>query len=648
MPAEGPSWLSCCRTAVQIQQNIEDGGTVGTVDEVKQRLNIVEVISAYVPLKKAGRNYKGLCPFHSEKTPSFVVFPDSQRWHCFGACGTGGDVINFVMRRENLPFPDALKMLAARAGVELTPPTPAQEAQAEERRRLWEVNRQAADYYHHLLMESPEAADARSYLARRGLRNETLRAFQVGYARDEWQALGDYLRAQSWREADLLSAGLVIERDSGGTYDRFRGRIVYPIRDARGHVCGFGARVLDDSLPKYLNSPQTQVFDKGSVLYGIDLAREAIRRAETAVLVEGYMDVLQAHQAGFKNVIAAMGTALSQEQLAILKPVTRRLVLALDPDVAGDRATLRGLEVAKEALDSRVVPVPTARGLIRYETELDAELRILTLPEGRDPDEVILEDPEKWQRLVDESLPIMDYYFMALTADLDLSSAKDKDKAVQALLPLIAEIPSGVERAHYLQRLAALVRTDERVLAGQLERATRRRRGRPAPDEVPAAGLDLETYLLYLVGMHPELVQTVEEWADELFVEAENAAVFGLLRETGGAEPFWSREGLLAELDETLRGHIESLVEAYGRGPDVSQECAREVVETVALRLQRERLKQRDRDLQGMIQAALEEDDTDAVAQCIGAVNEVAERLRQIAAREQRRSLAGRRTARES
>jgi len=333
---------------------------VGAVEDVKQRLNIVEVISAYVPLKKAGRNYKGLCPFHNEKTPSFVVFPDTQRWHCFGACGSGGDVINFVMRREGLPFVEALKMLAARVGVELTPPTPAQEAEAEERRRLWDVNRLAAEYFHRLLMESDEAAQARSYLAGRGLQAETLRAFQVGYARDTWQALSDYLGSQGWREADLTKAGLVSERESGGSYDRFRGRIVYPIRDARGHVCGFGGRVLDDSLPKYLNSPQTPVFDKGGVLYGIDLAREMIRRSETAVLVEGYMDVLMAHQAGFRNVVGAMGTALSEAQIAILKPLTKRLVLALDPDVAGDKATLRGLEVAKEALDARVVPVPTA------------------------------------------------------------------------------------------------------------------------------------------------------------------------------------------------------------------------------------------------------------------------------------------------
>jgi len=620
---------------------------VGAVEDVKQRLNIVEVISAYVPLKKAGRNYKGLCPFHNEKTPSFVVFPDTQRWHCFGACGSGGDVINFVMRREGLPFVEALKMLAARVGVELTPPTPAQEAEAEERRRLWDVNRLAAEYFHRLLMESDEAAQARSYLAGRGLQAETLRAFQVGYARDTWQALSDYLGSQGWREADLTKAGLVSERESGGSYDRFRGRIVYPIRDARGHVCGFGGRVLDDSLPKYLNSPQTPVFDKGGVLYGIDLAREMIRRSETAVLVEGYMDVLMAHQAGFRNVVGAMGTALSEAQIAILKPLTKRLVLALDPDVAGDKATLRGLEVAKEALDARVVPVPTARGLIRYERELDAELRIITLPDGHDPDEVIRDDPARWEQLLAEALPLMDYYFRALTADLDLSQAKDKAAAVEALLPLIGELANGVERAHYVQRLAAMVRTDERVLARQMQQVVRRRRGLAALDEPPATELDLETYALYLVGLYPELVEAVESRSSALFVEAENAAVFALLREAGGAEPLWPQEGFLAGLDSALREHVGALVAQHSPRPPVTREEARQVLEAVALRVERERLRQRDRDLQALIQAAVEEGDGDAVTRYAGAVNDVAERLGQLAAEERARMQAGRRTARE-
>ncbi len=619
---------------------------MSAVDEVKQRLDIVQVISAYVPLKKAGRNYKGLCPFHSERTPSFIVFPDSQRWHCFGACGTGGDVVSFVMKRENLSFGEALKLLAARAGVQLQPPTPQQEAEADERRRLWDLNRQAAEYFHRLLVESSEAATARAYLEKRGLRPETLRAFQVGYARDDWQALGSHLKAMGWREEELLRAGLVIEREDGsGTYDRFRGRIIFPIRDARGRVCGFGGRVLGQSEPKYLNTPQTPVFDKGSVLFGIDLAREAIRRAETAVLVEGYMDVLMAHQAGFRNVVATMGTALSREQLAVLKPLVRRVVLALDPDVAGDRATLRGLEVARESLETRVVPVPTARGLIRYETELDAELRILSLPEGRDPDEVIREDPARWEQLVADAMPVMDYYFRALTAGLDLSKAKDKAAAAEALLPLIAEVTNSIERAHHLQRLAAMLRTDERVLAQQMERHGRERRGRTAPPAAPVAELDLEGYLLYLLLLYPGLVESVADQAHELFLRTENAAVFAALRESNAVEGPVRGEDL--SLDDALRGHVESVLSVHAQRPALSREEAEEALQTVALRLQRERLKERDRDLQAMIQAAMEEGDSEALQRYGAAVDDVAVRLRELAAMEKARALSSRRALRE-
>jgi len=619
---------------------------VSAVDEVKQRLDIVQVISAYVPLKKAGRNYKGLCPFHSEKTPSFIVFPDSQRWHCFGACGTGGDVVSFVMKRENLSFGEALKLLAARAGVQLQPPTPQQEAEADERRRLWDLNRQAAEYFHRLLIESSEGAVARRYLEQRGLRPETLRAFQVGYARDDWQALGSHLKAIGWREEELLRAGLVIEREDGsGTYDRFRGRIIFPIRDARGRVCGFGGRVLGQSEPKYLNTPQTPVFDKGSVLFGIDLAREAIRRAETAVLVEGYMDVLMAHQAGFRNVVATMGTALSREQLAVLKPLVRRVVLALDPDVAGDRATLRGLEVARESLETRVVPVPTARGLIRYETELEAELRILSLPEGRDPDEVIREDPTRWEQLVTDAMPVMDYYFKALTAGLDLSKAKDKAAAAEALLPLIAEVTNGIERAHHLQRLAAMLRTDERVLAQQMERHGRERRARTAPLEAGVAELDLEEYLVYLLLLYPDLVESVADWAHELFMQTENAAVFAALREG----PVLAGPVRVDELplDDPLRGHVESVLSAHAQRPPLSREEAEEALQTVVLRLRRQRLKERDRELQAMIQAALEEGDSEALRRYGSAVDDVAVRLRELAAMERARALAGKRAPRE-
>ena len=383
---------------------------MSVVDEIKDRLDIVEVIQPYVPLKKAGRNYKGLCPFHAEKTPSFVVFAETGTWHCFGACGTGGDVFTFVMKRENLSFGEALQLLAQRAGVELEPQSP-HAAEAEKRLDLLrEINQTASTYFHHLFHHSDEAARARAYLEKRGQNRETIDRFQVGYALEQWDGLLRYLTDKGYAPADLHEAGLIIERENkSGYYDRFRGRVIVPIRDQRGRVIGFGGRVLGDQVPKYLNSPQTPLFDKSSVLFGLDQAKAGIRTAGEAVIVEGYMDVLMAHQHGLNNVVAQMGTALTEAQLRLLKRHTQRFILALDSDVAGDQATLRGLDVARQVMDREVVPVPTPRGLIRFEERLAADIRIVSLPPGRDPDEVIRESPSRWAQLIAQAKPVMDY-----------------------------------------------------------------------------------------------------------------------------------------------------------------------------------------------------------------------------------------------
>ncbi|RME42155.1 MAG: DNA primase, partial [Chloroflexi bacterium] len=376
---------------------------MSVIDQVKERLDLVDVVSGYVALKKAGQNFKGLCPFHAEKTPSFVVFPETQTWHCFGACSTGGDVFTFIERIEGLDFAGALRMLAERAGVELAPRSQADIERTEALDRLREVNAAAARYFHHLLVNNPAGQVAREYLQNRGLPPDAWETFELGYALNEWDALIAYLTTQRhYTLDDLVAAGLVSERRDGtGYYDRFRGRLMFPIRDVAGDVIGFGARALTpDDMPKYLNSPQTPLFDKSHVLYGIDRARQAIRQEQQAVIVEGYTDVISAHIHGFENVVASLGTALTEAQLRLLKRYTRRFILALDADTAGSQATLRGLEVAKEALDTEAVPVPTARGYIRYENRLDAEIRVLVLPAGMDPDELIRQDADAWLRLV--------------------------------------------------------------------------------------------------------------------------------------------------------------------------------------------------------------------------------------------------------
>lgn len=451
---------------------------MSVTDEIKDRLDIIDVISAYVPLKKAGRNYKGLCPFHNEKTPSFVVFPDSRNWHCFGACGIGGDIFSFIMKRENLDFGEALTMLAAKAGVEL--PARSEAAAADEGRseRLRAIVSDAAAYYHYLLNKADEAAIARAYLERRGLTGETQEAWQLGYSLDSWDALRGRLTGKGYSLDEIEEAGLLVRREDGsGAYDRFRGRLMIPIRDPQARTIGFGARILREDparpAPKYINSPQTPLFDKGNVLFGLDMARKAIRDQDLAVLVEGYMDVMMSHQVGVCNVVAGMGTALGETQMRQLKRYTANITLALDPDVAGDHATLRGLEAARQSLDREWEPVLSPTGLVRQESRLKAQIRIAALPDGLDPDELAFRDVERWRQVIAAARPIVDYYLAVVGREEDLTSARGKANAVERMAPLIQEIANPVEREHYIQGLARLIRSDERLVAEQIARAGR-------------------------------------------------------------------------------------------------------------------------------------------------------------------------------
>jgi DNA primase len=414
---------------------------MSVIEEVKQKVDIVDIVSQYTSLTKSGRTLRGLCPFHSEKTPSFFVYPEQQSWHCFGACSTGGDVFSFVMKKEGIDFGEALRLLGERAGVSI-PSRPEPGAGRDEKERLYQTNEAAARYFHELLLNSPAAEKARDYIANRGLSLATVTGFQLGFSLNSWDALKEYLEERGYNENELLSGGLVTEKEAGGNYDRFRNRLMFPIHDTKGHIIGFGARALDDSLPKYLNSPQTAVFDKSGSLYGIDLAAPAIREQDMAVIVEGFMDAITAHQCGFNNVVASMGTAVTEKQVNTLKRLTRNVVLALDADVAGEEAMLRS---------------------VGYENTLGAEVRVIVLPEGKDPDSVIKEDTRTWQDLLGKALPIMDYTFNMITASLDLSTARDKSLAVDRLLPIIAEMKDIVRQGHYLER--------EAVPAGQRDRA---------------------------------------------------------------------------------------------------------------------------------------------------------------------------------
>jgi DNA primase len=511
---------------------------MSVVDDVKQRLDIVDVVGQYVQLQKAGRNYKAICPFHSERTPSFFVSPERQSWHCFGACGTGGDIFSFVMKKENLEFAEALRLLAERAGVTLVERRPEEEA---ERNRLREANEAAAQFYHRTLVSTEAGQKAKHYLEKRGQDLKTMQDFQLGYSPSGWDSLCQHLRERGYRDEELMAAGLAVEGERG-LRDLFHQRIMFPITDMRGRVVGFGGRSLpiegqEEGQPKYLNTPQTAIFDKGSLLYALDKAKEHIRHEGLAMIVEGYTDAIAAHQHGFANVVASMGTALSERQVRLLKRFSRDVVLALDADTAGQEATLRAVE---------------------YQDIVGRDIRVIILPEGRDPDEVIRSDPEAWPALLTGAQPLLDYKFEAVSSALDLSQPRQRSQAVDELLPLLAAIGDAVVQAHYLQRLARLAQVRESALHQMLLRQGRKRersREATAQGETVAEVRPLrdmrEEYCLALLLRHSELRADGLALPPDLFWHSENRQLLQAWQRSPDLEEM--RQAVAAELQEHLQ-----------------------------------------------------------------------------------------------
>lgn len=556
---------------------------MSVIDDIKERLDIVDIISDYVALHKAGRNFRALCPFHTEKTPSFFVFPERQSWHCFGSCGMGGDIFSFVMKKEGLGFSEALSLLADRAGVPLVT-RQRERTEGGEWERLYRVNEAAARYYHYLLLNYDGAEAARRHLDGRGIARETVDSFELGFSPDSWDALRDHLTGRGYSVSDLVAAGLAVDKGDGSAYDLFRNRLMIPIRNEKGAVAGFGGRAVDASMPKYLNTRQTPVFDKSGILYGMDKAKGAIREKGLAIIVEGYMDVIAAHQHGIANVVASMGTSLTDKQVGVIKRLTRNLVLALDADAAGDEATLRGLRVARQAFTERVSRVPDSLG---GTSKLQASLRIIHLPRGKDPDEVIREDPQGWQALVDGAVSLMDYFVEAVTSRLDLGREEGKAAAAEQLLPLISEVSNSVERELYLNKLARRIGVDEKTLArraAQLQPTARERSRRTTALPAEKSGhYRLEEYYLSLLLQHPALADTGERLSPDCFERTENREVFCAWCDTP------DMESLRVRLDASLCEHVDFLV---GRAlpPASSRELQTDLADC-ARRLKEQRLK---------------------------------------------------------
>ncbi|MGD0707734.1 MAG: DNA primase [Anaerolineaceae bacterium] len=544
-------------------------------EEIKSRLDIVDLVSQSVKLRKTGKNYSGFCPFHSNtRTPAFVVFPDSGTWRCFGECNEGGDIFRFVMKKEGWDFPTTLRYLADKAGVQLAPVNPQQQVEEEEHARLRTLLEDAVTFYRHNLLQNPAGQAALEYIKKRGLTPESIETYGLGYAPNSWEAAIQYFNQKGYTNEELVQAGMVSERDSGGVYDRFRNRIMFPIRDATGKMAGFGARILDpNDVPKFINTAQTVLFDKGRLLYGLDQARKAIRAQDQAVIVEGYLDVIVVHQGGYPNVVSPMGTALTEDQLRLLKRFTRRIVLALDADAAGEKATLRGLDLARQALDHEGELVFDARGLLHNEARLQADVRVTTLPPGKDPDEVVLADPAEWGRILANAKPIVLHVMETLAASRDLNDPKEKSAVAAQVLPLIADVPNPVERDAYRQQLARLLKVDERALVGASQPQPRSHR-RPANVERPqrresavlqatsaSSAVDLEKHCLRLLLRLPDMVYKMDRSLQEAhlgrfsiqdFEQADNQTLARLILSSLEQEKMDPLEFIQSELPEDL------------------------------------------------------------------------------------------------
>jgi DNA primase len=512
------------------------------IAEIKQRLDIEDVVGETVRLTRAGRNLKGLCPFHSEKTPSFVVYPNNASYHCFG-CGANGDIFGFIMKTEGLDFRGALEKLAAKAGVELKPRNEHAAAEDRAKERLKEACAAAVSFYHNLFRNNPAAGAARAYAEKRGLMASTIETFQIGFAPDSWDALGNHLTARGYTPQELMDAGLLAERDEGGHYDRFRNRLLFPIRDHKGAVVGFGGRALEDGqVPKYLNSPQSAIFDKSSILYGFDMARQPIQRAGQVVIVEGYMDVVVAHQAGQNNVVGTIGTALTDRHAELLKRIARRVILCLDPDTAGDLAALKGSEVLQEHAEKIAIPIRGERGLLGVERRSELEIRIMQLPRGIDPDELLLSErgPEQWTQLRDAALSLVDHVIGVVASKHDLTSAHGKSAAVQEMTPFIRELGDSIQRAHYAQRVASVMRVPEEAVQEAIGRPrSTRRDAHPRPSSSvlrPPSSESLpdpfdpsvtpEEHLLSMVLKYPQITWMAGAPALEDFTRLENRLIY--------------------------------------------------------------------------------------------------------------------------
>jgi DNA primase len=581
----------------------------GITAEIKSKIPVTDLVGETVALKRAGSAYKGLCPFHAEKTPSFIVSPERESWHCFG-CGEGGDIFTFLMKRDGLDFREALTRLAERAGVELSERTAREDRR---KRRMREALEAAIAWYREVLLQTKQGEPARAYLDERGLTGQTLDRFTIGYAPNTWEALTGRLASRGFSSEELIGAGLASPSNRGGVIDRFRGRVIIPIRDSSGRAVGLGGRIMPGQEgPKYLNSPAGPLFDKSHTLFAIDLAKAAIRREKLTVIVEGYTDVMAAHQAGFENVVASLGTALTRGQIDLALKYGEAIALGYDVDLAGDSAAREGL-LAQLGADHSV-----------------SKVRIIRIPDGKDPDELIRGNPEAWREAVASAKEVVGFAIDRLASEADMTSVAGKRAFTGRVLAIIKAIPDPLERSFYVQQLAQRVNVEPGVLAEALQREPVRRQVQRAvptgpgsatavPRQGGPSGLELEA--LGMMLRYPVLATDVAGNGALPFRDATAVALVRAWQErlaaTDGVPTAADLEGFVAGLDpasaDLARDLLSRLAEG-GEGGALDLDAARGVLRVTLLRLREARLEEDLRDGRLLLEEAQRDGDRERLA----------------------------------
>lgn len=480
---------------------------------IKQKLNIVDLIQEYLPLKKAGVNFKANCPFHTEKTPSFMVSPERGIFHCFG-CGIGGDIYKFLMEKEGIEFKEALEILAKKAGVTLK----AFKKEKSSQERLFEANLKAQQFFHYMLTDHLLGKGALSYLEKRGITNKTIKQFGLGYAPLNWESLSKFLKKRDFSEQEIILAGLAVP-SKNRAYDRFRGRLMFPLIDTKERIIGFAGRVLGKDEPKYINTPQTLIFDKSKFLFGLNLAKTEIRQSKQAIIVEGEIDMIMSWQAGVKNVVSSKGTALTEGQLELLKKQTETLSLCFDTDLAGDAASRRGIEIAER---------------------LGFNIKVIQIDSAKDPAELCLKDPSSWQKVTKEAIPIYDYYIESASKRYNLKSASDKKAIFAELIPIWASISDQIVREHFIQKLASFLQIKDELVRDAIKQVKKTTNFKAnSKIELITNGKDdklpydrrmlLEEYLIALLLHLPTTITYVPNFPETLFTKEHLRQIYVLL-----------------------------------------------------------------------------------------------------------------------